>query len=315
MNRVLLGFLFILISLPANAQIVEQTDSSKLFVIAFVGAIAFFSSYLNSVRLFTWIEDQTYGTRDYVLQKCELLFYEIDPMRVTYILLFLAFGLGSIVMGIFFLMSKFALGVFLGIVTSFIGWRIPRPIMDYLVSKRVTKYEDQVVDALGLLSNGLKAGLSLPQAMGMVVEELPAPVSQEFNLILQQTKIGVPLNEAFDSFAKRMPTEDNEMFVTSVNILRETGGNLAEVFDTIADVVRERVRLKQKVATYLAQGKAQASLISSMPVAMLGYFTSTDPETAHIMFDTVPGMIAMIVALGLTAFGGFVMYKVVQIKV
>ena len=311
-----LGFLFLFtLSFSAYAQIVEQTDSSKVFLIGFVGVIIFFTAYLNSVRLFTWIEDQTYGTRDYVLQKCELLFFDIDPMRVTYILLFLAFGLGALVMGTFFIFSKFALGIFMGILVSIIGWRLPRPLMDYLVSRRIVQYEAQMVDALGLLSNGLKAGLSLPQAMGMVVDELPPPVSQEFNLIIQQTKIGVPLNEAFDGLSVRLPTEDNDMFVTSVNILRETGGNLAEVFDTIADVIRERVRLKQKVATYLAQGKAQASLISSMPLVMLGYFSSTDPETKEVMFNTIPGLIVLIVALGLTALGAFVMFKVTKIKV
>lgn len=315
MNKLISFTIALLTSASASAQIVEQTDSSKVFLIAFVGVIIFFTAYLNSVKLFSWIEDQTFGTRDYVLQKCELLFFDIDPMRVTYILLFLAFGLGSVVMGIFFIFSKYAMGIVMGAVVSFAGWRLPRPFMDYLVAKRIVKYENQMVDALGLLSNGLKAGLSLPQAMGMVVDELPPPVSQEFNLIIQQTKIGVPLNEAFDGLAVRMPTEDNDMFVTSVNILRETGGNLAEVFDTIADVIRERVRLKQKVATYLAQGKTQATLISSMPLVMLGYFSGTDPDTKRIMFDTVPGLIVLVIALALTAFGGFVMYKVVQIKV
>ena len=119
--------------------------------------------------------------------------------------------------------------------------------MDYLVNARIKKYRGQMVDALNLLSNGLRAGLSLPQSVGMVVDELPNPVAQEFNLILQQNKIGVPLEECFEDLIKRVPTEDNEMFVTSVNILRETGGNLAETFDTIAGVIRERVRLQQKL--------------------------------------------------------------------
>ena len=73
-------------------------------------------------------------------------------------------------------------------------------------------------------------------------------------MILQQNKIGVPLEECLDNLAKRVPTQDNDMFVASVNILRETGGNLAEVFDTIVFVIRERVRLKQKIDTYVAQG-------------------------------------------------------------
>lgn len=81
----------------------------------------------------------------------------------------------------------------------------------------------QMVDALQLLSNGVRAGLSVPQAVGMIVDEMPAPISQEFNVLLQQNRIGMPLEECFENLAKRVPLEDNDMFVSAVNILRETG--------------------------------------------------------------------------------------------
>ena len=98
----------------------------------------------------------------------------------------------------------------------------------------------------------LERDFSVPQSLAMVVDEMPAPVSQEFNVILQQNKIGVPLEECFENLAVRIPTEDNDMFVSSINILRETGGNLAETFDTIVNVIRERVRIKQKIDTLTA---------------------------------------------------------------
>lgn len=315
MNKLLGALFFFLVAPNSYAQIVQPANSEKIFVLLVIGIMLFLTAYLNSVKLFSWIEDQTFGTRNFILQKCELLFYEIDPDRVTYILLFLTFGLSSLIMGVIFLFGKFTLGAIVGVLVGLIGWKAPRPFMNYLVSKRITKYEDQMVDALSLLSNGLKAGLSVPQAMGMVVDELPAPVSQEFNLILQQTKIGVPLDEAFEGLTKRMPTEDNDMFVTSVNILRETGGNLAEVFDTIAGVIRERVRLKQKVATYLAQGKAQASLICSMPFVMLSYFSATDEGTQEVLFGTPAGIVVLVIAVALDLVGAIIMWKLIQIKV
>jgi tight adherence protein B len=172
-----------------------------------------------------------------------------------------------------------------------------------------------MVDALNLLANGIRAGLTMPQAIGMVVDEMPAPVNQEFNLVLQQAKIGVPLEEALENLKKRVYTEDNEMFVTSVNILRETGGNLAEVFDTIVIVIRERVRLQMKIDTYVASGKIQAYIIGCMPFLMMLMFGSGDPEYFPLLFGTLLGVIALIIICGMVAIGMWVILKIIDIKV
>ncbi len=319
-----LAFFIFILPLISFAQEVAAPEKKISFIndvlgksgLLFVIGITFFLySYKNSVKLFAWIEDQTFGTRDFILQKCELLFFEVKPNHVTYLLLVLAFGNSLFVMAIFFILGKYTLGVFAGMLVGFIGWKLPKPIMNMLVNRRIGKYETQMVDALNLLSNGLRAGLSVPQSIGMVVEELPKPISQEFNLVLQQTKIGVTLDDAFNNLAKRVPTQDNDMFVSSVNILRETGGNLAEVFDTIAEVIRERVRLKQKIATYVAQGKMQGGMIASMPTAMGAYFASSDPNFVDLLFGTIVGNIVLVVAGGLNIVGAFMMWKVIQIKV
>lgn len=287
----------------------------KKGVMFFIGVIFFAYSYRNSVKFFAWIENQTYGTRDFILKKCELLFFEIEAIKVTYILLFITFGISSIIICVFTLAGEFGLGLFMGGLSAVFFWKIPRPLMNFLVEKRIKKYEGQMVDALNLLSNGLRAGLSVPQSIGMVVDELPAPVSQEFNMILQQTRIGVPLEEAFDNLSKRVPTQDNDMFVSSVNILRETGGNLAEVFDTIAGVIRERLRLKQKIETYVAQGKMQGGVIFSMPFAMGAYFAANDPASMAPLVETWVGRIILVAALVLDLLGGFLILKIVKIKV
>ncbi len=194
----------------------------------------------------------------------------------------------------------------MAVIVSVIGWKIPKPIMNNLVERRIKKYQDQMVDALGLLSNGLRAGLSVPQSLSLVVDELPAPVSQEFNQILQQTKIGVPLEEAFENLVKRVPTQDNEMFVSSVNILRETGGNLAEVFDTITEVIRERVRLAQKIDTYVAQGKFQGYTIFAMPFVMMAIFTVSDPKSMDKLYNTPIGNLVLAGATRTGVFRAFI---------
>ena len=162
--------------------------------------------------------------------------------------------------------------------------------------------------------HGIRAGLSVPQAIGMVVDEMPAPISQEFNIILQQSRIGVPLEECFENLVKRLPTEDNNMFVSSVNILRETGGNLAEVFDTIVEVIRERVRLQQKIDTFTAQGKFQGMTIGAMPFLLgIVYFLS-DPNSMIPLFTTPLGLVMLFVALAFDFAGFYVILKIVKIK-
>lgn len=284
-------------------------------VLIVIGAAVFTYTYVNSVKLFSWIDDQTFGTRDYILKKFEIMFIEVEPHRITWALLFMSFGMGIIVFCIISFLGNTVLASVLGIFVLFVGWKSPKPIVDFFENRRKKKYQVQMVDALNLLANGLRAGLTMPQAIGMVVDEMPAPVSQEFNLVLQQAKIGVPLDEALENLKKRVYTEDNEMFVTSVNILRETGGNLAETFDTIVLVIRERVRLQLKIDTYIASGKIQAYIIGTMPFLMILMFGSGDPEYYPLLFGTVLGVIALIVICSMVALGMWVILKIIDIKV
>ena len=294
----------------------EASESlfTKTNVIFGVGLLIFVYVFKNSNKIFSWIENQTLGTRNYIQEKFDLLFIEAKDEHITYVLLILSIGLALITLTIFGLMGKWGMGVFFAIILSFIGFKIPKPLVDMLVEKKTKAYSDQMVDALTLLSNGIRAGLSMPQAVGMVVDEMPTPISQEFNLMLQQNKLGVPLEECFDNLVKRVPTEDNDMFVSGVNILRETGGNLAETFDTIVSVIRERIRVQQKVDQYTAQGKFQGFTIAAMPFAIGGIYYISDPDSMTPLFTTIIGNIALVLVLGLDALGLFVILKIVKIK-
>lgn len=284
-------------------------------VLAVIGILLFFYTYKNSVKIFAWVDDQTYGTRDYILKKFEIMHIVVEPQKLTYALLFLSFGLSIIIFGVFSIFGKFILGAFVATIIGIIGWKAPRKVVDFMEEKRVAKYQTQMVDGLNLLANGIRAGLSMPQAVGMVVDEMPAPLSQEFNLILQQAKIGVPLDEALENLYKRVSTEDNQMFVSSVNILRESGGNLAEVFDTIVLVIRERLRLRQKIESYVAQGKMQGYTIFAMPFAQIVINISNDENYFTTLFTTPLGIIMFVVICGMSFTGLWVIMKIINIKV
>ena len=284
-------------------------------IMAVIGLMTFLYCLKYSVGIFAWIENQTLGTRNYILEKLELLFIEIPENKISMVLLFLSIGLSTLSFIGIGISISWMLGFFVAVVMAFVGFKIPKPFINIMVERRIKQYSGQMVDGLTLLSNGIRAGLSVPQSLGMVVNEMPSPISQEFNLILQQNRIGVPLEECFDNLSKRIPTEDNEMFVTSMNILRETGGNLAEVFDTIVDVVRERIRLQQKIDTFTASGMFQGGLIALMPVALGGLQAVTDPGSMKVMFTNPIGILLIILAVILDVIGFLVILKIVKIKV
>lgn len=285
-------------------------------IIGAIGLLVFTFIYIYSGKIFYWIENQTYGTRNYILDKLDFLHIEINSNYITYGLLFLSFGLGSVtllIVGLF--LHQWMLGSVLALILSFLGWKLPKPVINFLVARRIKAFQLQMVDALTLLSNGIRAGLSLPQACGMIVDEMPAPISEEFNTLLQHNRIGAPLEECFTALAIRIPTEDNEMFVSAVNILRETGGNLAETFDTIVGIIRERVRLQQKIDTFVAQGMFQGATIFAMPWAIGAIYFFMEPKSMIRVFESPLGIMMLIAALVLDITGGYVMLKVVQIKI
>ena len=284
-------------------------------MVAVIGFITFIFFFYYSQNVFSWIESRTLGTREYIMERLELLFWEVPEEKVFYIILSMAFGMSALSFAFFAFLGHWFLGIIAFVGITFVGFRIPIWVVDFFVARRIKTYQNQMVDALTLLANGIRAGLSVPQALGMVVAEMPAPVAQEFNLLLQQNRIGVPLEECFENLAKRIPLEDNDMFVSSINILRESGGNLAEVFDTIVGVIRERVRLQQKVDTYTAQGMFQGATIFSMPFAMVAIYAVNDPASVKPLFTTPLGIVATMIALALTLAGGFVILKIVKIKI
>ena len=141
-------------------------------LLAVVGIMVFIFTYRYSVNIFDWVERQTYGTRTYITEKLEFLFIEIPQDKLTYMLLASSLGTGAFFLLLMGLLGNWLLGVILSVVMSFIGFKLPRIIVNYLVQKRIKAYSAQMVDGLQLLSNGIRAGLSVPQSLGMIVEKM-----------------------------------------------------------------------------------------------------------------------------------------------
>lgn len=282
-----------------------------LGVVVFISALLI--AYQFSGRILDWVRFQSIGTRDYIADKLQLMMIQIPPDKILLGQVILSFGLG----GIIFLLClpNFYASFFFGLMMVVIGWFLPKPIVDMMYRNRCDKFVNQMVDGLGLMSNGMRSGLSVVQAMGLVTQEMPEPIQSEFNLILSQNKLGVSLEEAFVNLSKRVVTDEVEMFVTSVNILKETGGNLAETFDTITTLIRERIKVEGKIKALTAQAFWQGIILLCVPPFMAGVLSQTDPELMKPMFGSVLGwlLLSAVVVLEIVAF--VVIQKVTKIDV
>ncbi|MEK6705927.1 MAG: type II secretion system F family protein [Bdellovibrionota bacterium] len=279
----------------------------------FFGAAVFGVSYHYNKRFLEWLRFQSLGTRDYIVNKLSLMFIDIPQQRILIWMFLLSFGAGLLVF--FAFLPNFFPGITFGIVTTIVGWKAPKPIVDFIYDRRVKKFVLQMVDALSLMSNGLKAGLSPVQSLALVSEQMPNPIHEEFNYVLQQTKLGASLEEALLNLSKRVQADDVEMFVTSVIILKETGGNLAETFDTIVTTIRERIKLENKISAMTTQGMAQGVIVMMIPPVLGMVFYQSDPEFMKPLFSTTLGWAIIMLIILLEIVGFFVMRKIVRIEV
>lgn len=281
-------------------------------LLAFFGSVAFIA-YLQSERFLEWLRFQSIGTRDYIVDRLAQMFIEVSPQKVLMWQFALSFGAGAVVF--LALIPQFFPATVFAIIVTIVGWKAPKPAVDWIYERRVKKFTAQMVDALNLMSNGLKSGLSVVQAMSLVTQEMPDPIRQEFNLVLSENKLGVSVEEAFNNLAKRIISDDVEMFVTSINILKETGGNLAETFDTITITIRERIKLEKKIEAMTAMGYGQGMILLCVPGVMGLILQFSDPEFMRPLFTTPIGWIIILVILTLEVMAYVMITKIVKINV
>lgn len=264
-------------------------------------------------RVVAYLSRRSLGQREEVIRLLELMFVEVDRKRVTLLMVMVSFGLGAL--WFLILWPRATLGLLIGGVVTVSMWSVPLIFVKAQWQKRCNRFVEQMVDGLTIMANGIKAGLSITQSMERVSDNLPNPISQEFNLVLSQIRLGRSVEEALIDLGERIPKPDVQMFVTAINILKETGGNLAETFSTIVVVIRERQKVERKIEAMTAQGIMQGIMVSMIPFLILALFYFTDPSYLAPMFNTTLGIIMLIIMLGLQIMGGIAIRKVVTIKV
>lgn len=283
------------------------------FLIPVVSMCVFIICYLWLDKIINYLQSKSLGSRSEVIRILNLMHVETDEKKITIVMLLLSFGLGIV----FFLLllPNAGAGIAAACVVTVAGWKLPVLIVKNLYDRRSQRLVEQMVDGLTIMANGISSGLSVTQCMDRVVENLGAPISQEFSLVLSQVRLGRTLEEALTEFGERNPLPDVQMFVTAINILKETGGNMGETFATIVTTIRERQKVEKKIQAMTAQGMTQGIIVTMIPFALIAVFLFVDPDFIMPMFTSFMGIILLGVMLTLQVIGGLAIRKVVSIKV
>ena len=192
---------------------------------------------------------------------------------------------------------------------------LPGRYVRFLRARRRLKFNEQLVDALGTMSNALRAGFSINQAFESVVETGEKPIAQEFTVFLQQLRVGMGFDAALTSLDARVGSEDLTLVCTAIDIARRTGGNLTDIFEKISETIRGRMRIERRVRTLTAQGRMQGLIVSCMPLVLGLAMTFLKPGTMKPFIFSLTGAVCIGLTLGLVILGWLIIRKIIKIEV
>jgi tight adherence protein B len=263
-------------------------------------------------QLTNWWNKKTHKYASWMAIEFESMFQDITIPRAQKWISWTV--LGGFVMGI--LAGGGVIGrLVLGTAFAAFGYFIPRFLVMYLRHRRLETIDNQLVDSLMLMSNALKAGLSLQQSLELVVREMKPPIADEFGRLVKEIHLGVLTDDALRHLRDRVPLEDMRLAVESILTLRETGGNLSETFEVIARTIVERKKVQGKIKALTAQGMAQGILICAMPPGLMLMFSLVDQSYMAPMFGTPLGWAMMAGIFILDGLGLWMMFKLVKVDV
>ena len=203
-----------------------------------------------------------------------------------------------------------------------VGFFFPRWYLKHRQGRRLNQFNKQLPDTITLIANALRAGSSFLQAIELVVREARPPISLEFQRVIREVNLGLPFEQALENLVRRVKSDDLELMVTAISIQYQVGGNLAEILDSIAYTIRERVRIKGEIRTLTAQQRMSGYVVAFLPIALAGFLFLIAPSFLEPMMDPavnvaeIPAGIILISMGGIMMFIGFIFIRrIVDIEV
>ena len=202
------------------------------------------------------------------------------------------------------------------------GFLLPRLWLGRRKNSRLSQFNKQLPDTITLIANALRAGSSFLQAIELVVRESRPPISVEFGRVIREVNLGLPFDTALENMVRRVKSEDFELMATAIAIQHQVGGNLAEILDSIAFTIRERVRIKGEIRALTAQQRMSGYVVGGLPIALAGMIYVAAPTFFDPMFQKPPEVIGIpfgVILIGLAAvmmgLGFMFIRKIVDIEV
>jgi tight adherence protein B len=264
---------------------------------AFTGAMEAFNRVLSSRPRTSKVADQ--------LARADL------KLRVSEYFLVVAGAMAAVFILVYTINQNF----FVAIIFGGLAYFAPGFYVKYRQRRRSKALNGQLGDTILLLSNALKAGYSFAQSMATIARSAPAPMSDEFNRAVREMNLGITVDEALDHMNQRIQSEDFDLMVTAVQIHRVVGGNLAEILDTIAFTIRERIRIHGEIRTLTAQARASGYIITALPFVLVAILTVVSPTYILPLFREPLGWFFLTLSLVMMAVGYSVIRRIASIEV
>ena len=220
---------------------------------------------------------------------------------------------GCLALAVFFVVKMLTFSTLLGLGAGVLASFVPFIYIKQKKSSRLRKFEEQFPEAIDLIGRALRAGHAFTTGLAMAAEEIPKPVGEEFKLLYDRQNFGMPMPEAMKAFAARIPLIDARFFVTAVLTQRETGGNLGEVLDNLASVIRDRFKVKRQIRVHTAHGRITGWILAGMPPALAAAMFVMSPDHIKMLINDPLGVQMIIGALVLQIIGTLTIRKLVDI--
>jgi len=224
--------------------------------------------------------------------------------------IYVASGIGCALIGLALFKSPWY-----GLALGAIGLFVPTFFIKFKQQARKAAFEKQLPDILTLLSSSLRTGFSFTNAIQMVVNEAPAPASEEFAITLAETSLGVQIEKSLERMVERTGSYDLDLMATAVTIQLQVGGNLAEILDTISSTIRQRAHLRMEIASLTAEGKLSGVILFMMPFFLALFIYAKQPSYFTPLLTDPLGTAIIIGTIFLQGIGGLIIRAMVNIDV
>ncbi|MCO4768761.1 MAG: type II secretion system F family protein [Deltaproteobacteria bacterium] len=272
-----------------------------------IGGIVFLLAWLNGPELITGWKRFERSYLERLHRALDAIYSRTDPKKYFYTHIAIT--------TVLFIFVSYLLGPANGVLVSILVGLFPWLGLARAKRQRLERLEDQIPDALISMSNSLRAGLTLPQAIGILVDNTAPPIAQEFGLMLKEHKLGLTLDEAMNNMGERVRSKNLDLVITSVQVARVAGGNLPQVFEDTAEAIRDIRRLEDKIETMTAQGRMQAWVLGSLPVGMAVLIYKVDPLMVSPLWEDPIGWIILFFIALFEIVGIFMIRKIVSVDV